>query len=126
MASARTASARTASAKTIAAKAAAKAAGASARRRGPARAADHGRAVAPIMTLAITSPTISLRQLSDLSDTVLTQRLSEVAGVGKVTVQGNIRPAVRIQVDLARLSNYGISLEDVRQVIVAANVAGPK
>jgi multidrug efflux pump len=81
---------------------------------------------APIITIALTSSTISLRQLSDLSDTVLIQRLSEVAGVGKVTVQGGIRPAIRIQVDLARLANYGISLEDVRQVIVAANVAGPR
>jgi len=81
---------------------------------------------APIITLALTSSTISLRQLSDLSDTLLIQRLSEVAGVGKVTVQGGIRPAIRIQVDLARLANYGISLEDVRQVIVAANVAGPR
>jgi multidrug efflux pump len=80
---------------------------------------------APIITLALTSPTISLRQLSDLSDTVLTQRLSEVTGVGKVTVQGGLKPAVRIQADLARLANYGIALEDLRTVIVAANVAGP-
>src|SRR3954447_6720475 len=80
----------------------------------------------PIVTLAITSPTISLRALSDLSDSLLAQRLSEISGVGKVTVQGGIRPAVRIQVDLARLANYGIGLEDIRQVIVAANVAGPK
>ena len=80
---------------------------------------------APIITMALTSPTISLRQLSDLSDTVLTQRLSEVTGVGKVTVQGGLKPAVRIQADLARLSNYGLGLEDLRTVIVAANVAGP-
>src|SRR4029078_1281269 len=52
---------------------------------------------APIMTLALTSPTISLRELSKLSDAVLSQRLSEVSGVGKVTVQGGLRPAVRIQ-----------------------------
>jgi multidrug efflux pump len=80
---------------------------------------------APIITLALTSPTISLRQLSDLSDTVLTQRLSEVTGVGKVTVQGGLKPAIRIQADLARLANYGIGLEDLRTVIVAGNVAGP-
>src|SRR6202008_1969939 len=78
---------------------------------------------APIITLALTSPTISLRQLSDLSDTVLTQRLSEVTGVGKVTVQGGLKPAVRIQADLARLANYGLSLEDLRTTLVAANVA---
>src|SRR5438309_5250913 len=81
---------------------------------------------APIVTLALTSPTISLRQLSDLSDSLLAQRLSELTGVGKVTVQGGIRPAIRIQVDLARLANYGIGLEDIRNVIVGANVAGPK
>ena len=81
---------------------------------------------APIVTLALTSPTISLRQLSDLADTVLIQRLSELTGVGRVTIQGGIRPAVRVQVDLARLANYGISMEDVRTAIVAANSAGPK
>ncbi|MGH6769579.1 MAG: efflux RND transporter permease subunit [Xanthobacteraceae bacterium] len=80
---------------------------------------------APIVTLALTSPTVSLRELSDLSDTLLAQRLSEVTGVGKVTVQGGLKPAIRIQADLARLANYGIGLEDVRQVVVAANVAGP-
>src|SRR2546430_2056278 len=51
---------------------------------------------APIVTLALTSPTISLRQLSDLSDSLLAQRLSELTGVGKVTVHGGIRPANRI------------------------------
>src|ERR671930_1075536 len=81
---------------------------------------------APIVTLALTSPTVSLRQLSDLTDTVLVQRLSELSGVGRVTIQGGIRPAVRIQVDLARLANYGISLEDVRTSVVAANSAGAK
>ena len=81
---------------------------------------------APIVTLALTSNTISLRQLSDLADTQLAPRLSELTGVGRVTVQGNIRPAVRIQADLSRLANYGISLEDLRNVIVAANVAGAK
>jgi multidrug efflux pump len=80
----------------------------------------------PIVTLALTSSTIALRQLSDLADTLLAQRLSELTGVGRVTVQGNIKPAVRIQADLARLANYGIALEDLRNVIVAANVAGPK
>jgi multidrug efflux pump len=81
---------------------------------------------APIITLAITSDTISLRALSDIADTLMAQRLSEVAGVGRVTVQGNIKPAIRIQADLARLANYGISLEELRNVIVAANFAGPK
>jgi multidrug efflux pump len=81
---------------------------------------------APIMTLALTSKTISLRQLSDLADSLLAQRLSELSGVGRVTVEGNLRPAIRVQADLSRLANYGISLEDLRNVIVGANVAGAK
>jgi multidrug efflux pump len=81
---------------------------------------------APMVTLAITSSTIGMRALSDIADTLLAQRLSEVSGVGRVTVQGNIRPAIRIQADLSRLANYGIALEDLRNVIMAANVAGPK
>ena len=80
----------------------------------------------PIVTLAITSPSISLRQLSDLADTLLAQRLSEVSGVGRVTVQGGLKPAIRIQADLTRLAAYGISLEDVRAAISGANVNGPK
>src|SRR6202049_2554510 len=79
---------------------------------------------APIVTLALTSNTISMRQLSDLADSLLAQRLSELSGVGRVTVEGNLRPAIRIQADLARLANYGISMEDLRNVIVGANVAG--
>src|SRR5262249_1978565 len=63
---------------------------------------------------------------SDIADTLLAQRLSELTGVGRVTVQGNIKPAIRIQADLSRLANYGIALEDVRNVVAAANVAGPK
>jgi multidrug efflux pump len=79
-----------------------------------------------IVTLALTSDTIPLRALSDFADTIMAQRLSEVSGVGYVTVQGGIRPAVRIQADLARLAGYGISLEDVRLAVSGANVSGPK
>jgi multidrug efflux pump len=81
---------------------------------------------APVLTLAMTSPTLSLRQMSDLADTLIAQRLSEVTGVGHVSVQGGLKPAIRIQADLARLASYGIALEDLRSAIVAANVAGPK
>src|SRR5882724_9102011 len=80
----------------------------------------------PIVTLALTSQTVALRNLSDLADTLLAQRLSEISGVGQVSTQGGIRPAVRIQVDLPRLAAYGFGLEDIRQAIVNANVAGPK
>ena len=57
---------------------------------------------------------------------MMASRLAEVGGVGRVSIQGGIRPAVRIQADLARLAAYGIGLEDVRQAIVGANVSGPK
>jgi multidrug efflux pump len=81
---------------------------------------------APIMTIALTSKTISLRQMSDLADTLMAQRLSEVSGVGRVSVQGNIKPAIRIRADLARLAAYSLAIEDLRAAIVNANVAGPK
>ncbi|MFL5099655.1 MAG: efflux RND transporter permease subunit, partial [Xanthobacteraceae bacterium] len=81
---------------------------------------------APIVTLALTSETSSLREMSDLADTLIAQRLSQVTGVGNVSVQGGIKPAIRIQADLARLAAYGMGPEDLRVAIVAANVAGPK
>jgi multidrug efflux pump len=81
---------------------------------------------APIITLALTSQTIDLRSLSDMADTILAPRLSEVTGVGRVSVQGGIRPAIRIQADLSRLAAYGIALDDLRTAVVGANVAGPK
>ncbi len=80
----------------------------------------------PIITLALTSPSIGLRALSDMADTIMAPRLSEVSGVGHVSVEGGIRPAIRIQADLSRLAAYGIGLEDLRTAIVGANVAGPK
>ncbi len=81
---------------------------------------------APVITLALTSQTIDLRTLSDMADTIMAPRLSEVTGVGHVSVQGGIRPAIRIQADLSRLAAYGIALEDLRTAIVSANVAGAK
>src|SRR3954463_6393741 len=80
----------------------------------------------PVVTLALTSRTQSLRTLSDFADTLLAQRLSEVSGVGHVSVEGGLRPAIRIEADLARLASYRLSLEDLRLAIAAANVAGPK
>ncbi len=80
----------------------------------------------PIVTLALTSQSSDLRSLSDLADTIMAPRLSEVSGVGHVTIEGGIRPAIRIQANLSRLAAYGIGLEDLRTAIVGANVAGPK
>ena len=81
---------------------------------------------APIVTLALTSPSIAIRQVSDLADTLLGPRLSQLTGVGKVSVQGGIRPAVRIRADLSRLASYNIAMADLRALIVGANVSGPK
>src|SRR3984893_889889 len=81
---------------------------------------------APVLTLALTSETISLRAMSDLADTVLGQRLSQISGVGRVAVLGGLKPAVRVQADLARLAAYGIAMEDLRNAIAGANVSGPK
>jgi multidrug efflux pump len=81
---------------------------------------------APIITLALTSQTIPLRSLSDLADTLMTQRLASVSGVGHVSLEGGIKPAVRIQADLSRLAAYGLSMADLRTAIAASNVSGPK
>jgi len=81
---------------------------------------------APIVTLSLTSDTMRLRDLSDLADTLMSPRLATVSGVGHVAILGGIKPAVRIQADLARLASYGLSMADLRAAIAAANVSGPK
>jgi len=81
---------------------------------------------APIATMALTSDTHSLRVLSDIADTLIAQRLASVSGVGRVSIEGGVKPAVRIQADLSRLGGYGLSMSDLRAAIVAANVSGPK
>ena len=81
---------------------------------------------APIVTLALTSETTSLRQMSDLADTMIAQRLSAITGVGHVEVEGGIRPAVRVQVDFTRLASYGLSMTDIATAVSGASFAGPK
>jgi multidrug efflux pump len=81
---------------------------------------------APILTLALMSDNITLDQVSDAADTLLQPKLAEIEGVGRVSVQGRMRPAVRVRVDPARLAAYGLSMEDVRTAIAAANVNGAK
>ena len=81
---------------------------------------------APILTLALTSDTRPVDVVSDAADTMLQPKLAEITGVGRVTVQGTMRPAVRVRVDPARLAAYGLSMEDVRSAIVNANVNGAK
>ncbi|TXJ08961.1 MAG: acriflavine resistance protein B [Afipia sp.] len=81
---------------------------------------------APVLTLAMTSETSPLRAMSDLADTMMAQRLAQISGVGRVSILGGLKPAVRVQADLARLAAYGISMEDLRTAIAGANVSGPK
>ena len=81
---------------------------------------------APILTIALTSDLLPIATVSDAADTLLQPKLSEIDGVGRVTVQGGMRPAVRVRVDPARLAAYGLSMEDVRTAVAAANVNGAK
>ncbi len=80
----------------------------------------------PILTLTLRSKTATLRDLSDRADTLIAPQLSQVSGVGRVSVQGGVRPAIRIQADLARLAANRISMEDLRLAVASANVAGAK
>src|SRR5439155_913052 len=77
---------------------------------------------APILTLAVTSPTLPLPKIEDLVDTRLAAKLSEAPGVGLVSLGGGQRPAIRIQVDPVALAAHGLALEDVRTAIANANV----
>ncbi|MBV8867800.1 MAG: efflux RND transporter permease subunit [Acetobacteraceae bacterium] len=81
---------------------------------------------APVLTLALTSDALPIAQVSDAADTVLQPKLAEIDGVGKVTVEGGMRPAVRVRIDPARLAAYGLSMEDVRTAVAAANTNGAK
>ena len=77
---------------------------------------------APILTLALTSDTVPLQKVEDLADTVLAQKISQLSGVGLVSIAGGQKPAVRIQANPAQLASYGLSLEDIRTAIGTANV----
>jgi multidrug efflux pump subunit AcrB len=74
------------------------------------------------MTLAITSKSYPLSQVEDYTDTRLAQKISQVTGVGLVTISGGQKPAVRIQANPTQLSAYGISLEDIRASLQQASV----
>ena len=81
---------------------------------------------APIVSIALTSKTMPLNQVEDLADTRIASKISQVAGVGLVSVSGGQRPAVKIQANPRALAAYGLSLETLRSAIAAANVNGPK
>lgn len=76
----------------------------------------------PIMTLALTSDTLPMNRVNDVADTLLAQKLSQISGVGRVLTEGGQRPALRVQLDPARLAAYGIGLDEVRSVLSRANV----
>ena len=81
---------------------------------------------APILTLALTSNTVPLTQVEDMADTRLSQKISQLPGVGLVSISGGEKPAVRIQVNPAALSSYGINLEDVRTAIQQTSLDSAK
>ncbi len=81
---------------------------------------------APVLTLAITSNLIPLPQVQDLVDTRLAPKISQLNGVGLVSIGGGQKPAVRIQVNPAALSSYGIDMESVRTALTQASVNGAK
>jgi multidrug efflux pump len=76
----------------------------------------------PILTLALTSQTMPLSKVEDLADTRLAPKISQLPGVGAVSISGGQKPAVRIQANPTLLASYGLTLEDVRSAITAANV----
>ena len=81
---------------------------------------------APILILALTSPTLTQGQLYDAASTILQQKLLQVEGVGDVNVWGSSLPAVRVEMNPSALFKYGVGLEDVRAALAAANANSPK
>ncbi len=81
---------------------------------------------APVLTLAISSTTMPLSQVEDLVDTRLAPRISQLSGVGLVSISGGQKPAVRIQVNPAQLSAYGLNMEDMRSALTQASVNSAK
>ncbi len=76
----------------------------------------------PILTLAMTSDSLALSKVEDLADTALAQKVSQLPGVGLVSISGGQKPAVRVQVNPTALASYGLGLEDVRNALAEANV----
>jgi multidrug efflux pump len=80
----------------------------------------------PIMTLAVTSDSLSLTQLQDLANTRLGAKISEVAGVGLVTLAGGHVPAIRVEANAQKLAGYGLNIDDLRTLIANVNTSQPK
>ncbi len=77
---------------------------------------------APILTMALTSDSLPLSRIEDMAETALAQKISQLPGVGLVSISGGQKPAVRVQANPTALASYGLSLEDVRAALMAANV----
>src|SRR6059058_5529150 len=77
---------------------------------------------APVLTLALTSKTLPLSKVEDLADTRLAQKISQLSGVGLVSISGGQKPAVRVQANPAALASYGLTMENVRSAIAQSNV----
>src|SRR6202012_4080907 len=81
---------------------------------------------APIITLGVTSKTMDLTKVEDFVDTRLAQKISQLPGVGLVSLSGGHRPAVRIRADIRKLAAYGLNIDDLRTTLGNANVNTPK
>ena len=81
---------------------------------------------APILTLAVTSKTMTLTELQDIADTRIAQKISQLPGVGLVTIGGGQRPAVRVEANIQALAAYGLNIDDLRTTIGNANANAPK
>jgi multidrug efflux pump len=81
---------------------------------------------APILTLGLTSKTMPLTQVEDFVDTRLAQKISQLPGVGLVSISGGQRPAVRIRADIRKLAAYGLNIDDLRTTLGNANINTPK
>jgi multidrug efflux pump len=80
----------------------------------------------PILTLVVESDTLPLAKINDFADTVLSQKLSQVYGVGLVSIQGNQKPAIRVRINPSALAKLDLSLEDVRAAVTSSNLNAPK
>src|SRR5580692_6217400 len=80
----------------------------------------------PIVILALISDSVPIGQLYDYADSIISQKIAQVSGVGQVSIGGSAQPAVRVDVNPMALAHYGIGLEDVRAALQAANVNSPK
>jgi multidrug efflux pump len=81
---------------------------------------------APILTLAVTSKSMPPTELEDIADTRIAQKISQLSGVGLVSINGGQRPAVRVQANLQALAAYGLNIDDLRTTIANANTNSPK